>query len=146
MLFSTQFHVGSFIKTTVAGFIEKTVLVNFVVPVWVDLSQAARESSPTSVCSSTHLNFYTIPQSPSHRISGSGYYQGIRPHATVFTLWIFILSSQQTLSTLMFWRTVSNSELSAPNEDGNNFSYPLIDLHDPQPEAVPANADRAVYL
>ena len=46
----------------------------------------------------------------------------------------------------MFWRTVSNSELSAPNEDGNNFSYPLIDLHDPQPEAVPANADRAVYL
>ncbi|KAF8513690.1 hypothetical protein JB92DRAFT_2922181 [Gautieria morchelliformis] len=61
----------------------KVTNVNLVVPVWVDLSQAARESPSTSVCSSTHLNFYTTIQSPSCHISGSGYYQGNFDHLDV---------------------------------------------------------------
>ncbi|KAF8460969.1 hypothetical protein JB92DRAFT_3073311 [Gautieria morchelliformis] len=109
VLFSTTVSIGFLTDLSTGRKTRDTRHVNLFVPVWVDLSQAAR----------------------------------IRPHAMVFMLLAFILSSQETLATLTFWRTISKSRQTASSE-GDNRTYPLTDLQDTHLD-VRANADRTAH-
>ncbi|KAF8468767.1 hypothetical protein JB92DRAFT_3058601 [Gautieria morchelliformis] len=98
VLFSTQIYAG---PTEISKIVD---LVALVVPVWVDLSQAA------------------LP----------------------LVAFLVLGTTKETLATLTFWRTISKSRQTAPRE-GDNRSYPLIDLQDTNPD-VHANAERTAYL
>ncbi|KAF8513696.1 hypothetical protein JB92DRAFT_2922235 [Gautieria morchelliformis] len=101
VLFSTPISMG---LVTILSNGRETSHVKLVVPIWVDLSQAA------------------LP----------------------LVAFLVLGTTKGTLATLTFWRTISNGRQTAPSE-GDNRTYPLIDLQDTHPD-VHANAERTAYL